>query len=135
MTLVHGNITCRFHLPNHVIGSKIVWQSTILGDFLFVFCKRRSSHLSLFGGLQLKVSKSRMQFLELSILPKNAQKAWKNYPKSPQDNFFSCFANHLFLSYDCFLLPHEDISFAKLWPHIGSNTIFGALLHSSISTR
>ena len=29
--------------------------------------------------------------MESSILPKNKRKAWKNYPKSSQDNFFSCF--------------------------------------------
>ena len=36
----------------------------------------------------LKVSKSQKQFLELSILPKNERKTWKNYPKSSQDDFF-----------------------------------------------
>ena len=39
----------------------------------------------------VKVSKSLKQFLESSILPKNEWKTWKNYPKSSQDNFFSCF--------------------------------------------
>ena len=29
----------------------------------------------------LKVNKSRKQFLEFSILPKNERKTWKNYPK------------------------------------------------------
>ena len=43
----------------------------------------------------LKVTKSRKQFLELLILPKNEWKTWKNYPKSSQDNLFSCFVRFL----------------------------------------
>ena len=39
----------------------------------------------------LMVNKSRKQFLEFSILPKNERKTWKNYPKSSQDIFFSSF--------------------------------------------
>ena len=43
----------------------------------------------------IKVSKSWKQFLEFLILPKNEQKTWKSYPKSSQDNFFSCFVRFL----------------------------------------
>ena len=37
--------------------------------------------------LTLKVSKSGKQFLELSILPKNERKTWKNYPKISRVSF------------------------------------------------
>ena len=41
--------------------------------------------------LGIKVSKSRKQFLELSILPKNEQNTFIMYPKRSQDNFVLCF--------------------------------------------
>ena len=42
----------------------------------------------------LKVNKSRKQFLEFSILPKNKRKTWKNF-KSSQDNFILCLVQFL----------------------------------------
>ena len=74
------------------------------------------------GFFLLKVIKSRKQFLELSILPINERKTWKNYPKSSQDIFFSCFV--------CFL---EDlripIFFLRFyWPLIVHRTYIFAIL-------
>ena len=58
-------------------------------SFLYVF-KRLNNNPTL-KIASLKVSKSRKQFLELSILPKNERKTWKKYPKRSQNNIFSCF--------------------------------------------
>ena len=44
---------------------------------------------------EIKVIKPPKQFLELSILPKNERKTWKNHPESSQDNFFWCFLRFL----------------------------------------
>ena len=58
----------------------------------------------------LKVSKSWKQFSEFSIIPKNERKTWKNYPKSSQDNFFSCFV--------CFFWKNWEFQFFLeiYWP-------------------
>ena len=43
----------------------------------------------------LEVSKSQKQFFRIINSSKNERKTWKNYPKSSQDNFFSCFVRFL----------------------------------------
>ena len=59
--------------------------------------------------IEVKVSKSRKQFLELSILPKNERKTWKNYPKSSHDIFFSHVLFGFFLEFEF------ESKLQKLW--------------------
>ena len=75
-----------------------------------------------------KVSKSRKQFLELSILPKNERNTWKNYPKSSQDNFFSCFVR-------CLEGLRISFFFEIYWPFVSSVLFNKKCLTDAIKTK
>ena len=80
-------------VPGKIGLSDEHWKFSTFWDVFLIFSWETNTKLEFL--YIVKVSKSRKQFWKLSILPKNERKTWKNYPKSSQDNFFSCFVRFL----------------------------------------